>query len=115
MTRELRRSTYTVRAPICLIDETAGAFLAIDNDDMVKDYELQRSAADPIAFSSTKNDPDTLHYGEAMRADDAQEFKKAVQMEANAHTSRGHWIFMKKEDVPANHSVLPSIWAFRRK
>ena len=76
---------------------------------------IGKTASPRNAFVIWRKTEHTLHYGKAMRADDAQEFKKAMQNEANAHTSRGHWVFMKKEDVPANYSVLPSIWAFKRK
>jgi hypothetical protein len=81
----------------------------------VEDYETQKMAEDPIAFAANRSDPDTMHYGEAMKADDAQEFKKAMLIEVNAHTSKGHWELWAKVDVPADQDILPAIWAFKRK
>jgi hypothetical protein len=56
-----------------------------------------------------------MHYGEAMRADDAQELKRAKLTEVNAHTSKGHWELWTKSEVPADQTVLPAVWAFKRK
>jgi hypothetical protein len=106
--RSLRRS-----APPPRLIETAYAVL--DDTETVEDYETQNAAEDPIAFAANRSDPDTMHYGQAMRADDAQEFKQAMLVEVNAHTSKGHWELWEKADVPAEQGILPSVWAFKRK
>jgi hypothetical protein len=62
----------------------------LDDSEAVEDYETQREAEDPIAFATSKSDPDTMHCGEGMRAADAAEFKQAMLKEADAHTSKGH-------------------------
>lgn len=106
--RSSRRST-----PRSRLIETAYAVL--EDTEAVEDYETQRLAEDPIAFAANKSDPDTMHYGEAMRADDAHEFKRAMLDEVNAHTSKGHWELWSKSDVPADQDILPAVWAFKRK
>ena len=47
-------------------------------------------AEDPIAFATSKSDPDTMHYGEAMKALDAKKFKQATLDEVDAQTKKGH-------------------------
>jgi hypothetical protein len=81
----------------------------------VEDYEMQNAAEDPISFAANKSDPDTMHYRQAMRVDDAQEFEMAMLDEVNAHTSKGHWELWEKSKVPANQKVLSAVWAFKRK
>jgi hypothetical protein len=107
-----RRSSRRSAPPSRLIET---AYAVLEDTEAVEDYETQRSAEDPIAFASNKSDPDTMHYGEAMRADDAQEFKRAMLTEVNAHTSKGHWELWTKSEVPADQTVLPAVWAFKRK
>ena len=35
--------------------------------------------------------------------------------EVNDHLTRGHWEFVRKEDVPAGTKILPMIWSIKRK
>jgi hypothetical protein len=98
--------------PRCLIET---ACLVLDDTEAVEDYETQREAEDRIVFAASKLDPDTMHYGEAMRAADTKEFKQAMLKEVEAHTSKGHWEVWAKLDVPLDQDVLPAFWAFRRK
>jgi hypothetical protein len=60
----------------------------LDKSDAVEDYETQQLAEDPIAFTASTSDLDTLHYNAAMNADDSAEFKKAMLEEVNAHIRR---------------------------
>jgi hypothetical protein len=101
------------RKPSNRLIETAYAVL--DDTDAVEDYEIQNQAENPIAFAASKSDPDTLHYNAAMNASDADEFKKAMLQEVNAHTENDHWEVWKKTDVPKGQDILPAIWAFKRK
>ena len=52
---------------------------------------------------------------EALRAPDAQEFKKAMVKEVNDHNDRQHWEIMEKKDVPKGETILPAVWAMKRK
>ena len=108
----IRRSSRRSVPPHRLIET---AYAVLDDTEAVEDYETQKLAEDPISFAASKSDPDTMHYGEAMRAADAQEFKKAMLVEVNAHTSKGHWELWEKSDVPAKQDILPAVWAFKRK
>jgi hypothetical protein len=107
-----RRSSRRSVPPRRLIET---AYAVLDDTEAVEDYEMQNAAEDPISFAANKSDPDTMHYGQAMRADDAPEFKKAMLDEVNAHTSKGHWELWEKSKVPANQKVLSAVWAFKRK
>jgi hypothetical protein len=110
---EVTRRSARLPNPTRRLIETAYAVL--DETDAVEDYETQVLAEDPIAFAASTSDPDTLHYNDAMNADDSAEFKKAMLDEVNAHTQNDHWEVMERADVPAGQDILPSVWAFRRK
>jgi hypothetical protein len=90
-------------------------FAVFDDSDTVEDYELQKETEDPVAFATSRSDPDTLYYHQAMQADDAKEFKTAMVKEANDHTTKGHWMFWEKRNVPEDLDTLSAIWAFKRK
>jgi hypothetical protein len=91
------------------------AYTVLDETDTVEDYENQVLAEDLIAFAASTSDPDTLHYNEAMNADDSADLKKAMLGEVNAHTQNDHWEVMERAEMPASQDILPSVWAFRRK
>ena len=61
------------------------------------------------------NDPDTMRYHEAMKAPDAQQFKEAMIREVNDHTQRKHWRPVLKSSVPMGATILPAVWAMKRK
>jgi hypothetical protein len=90
-------------------------YAASDNSDAVEDYEVQKEAEDQIAFAASRSDPDTLHYNQAMQAEDSLEFKSAMVKVANDHTSRGHWVFWEKRNVPQGHDIISTVWAFKQK
>jgi hypothetical protein len=92
------------------------AYAVLDDTKAVEDWETQNQAEDPIAFAaSNRSDPDTLHYGQAMKAHDAAAFQEAMLLEANAHTDNDHWEVWARCDVPKWQDILPAVWAFRRK
>jgi len=68
----------------------------------------------PISFAASSN-PDILYLDDAMRAPDANEFRKAMAQEIKSHTDNGHWQIVDKSSVPGMASILPAVWAFRRK
>jgi hypothetical protein len=106
------RSSCHARPPRCLIET---AYAVLDKVDAIEDYETQMSAEDPIAFATSKSDPDTLHFGEAMNAADSLDFKKAMLKEVDAHTDHDHWEVWEKSEIPTKQDILPSVWAFKRK
>jgi hypothetical protein len=106
-----RRSAWLPN-PMRRLIETAYAVL--DETNAVEDYETQILAEDPMAFAASTSDPDTLHYNEAMNADDSAN-KKVMLDEVNAHTENDHWEVWEKAEVPADQDILLSVWAFRQK
>ena len=71
---------------------------------------------DPILYAmKASSDPDTLYMNEAMREPDANKFKEAMIKEVKDHTERKHWEVMEKKDVPRGETILPAVWAMRRK
>jgi hypothetical protein len=61
----------------------------IDPTMYLEDRELQLFEQDPVAFAlkSTSN-PDTMYYHEAMKEDDAPQFRTAMTKEVDDHTSK---------------------------
>jgi hypothetical protein len=107
-----RRSTCQPNPTRRLIET---AYAVLDESDAVEDYKIQVQAEDPIAFATSKFDPDTLHYNDAMNADNLAQFKTVMLKEVNAHSDNKHWEVWKKDNVPTGQDVLPAVWAFKRK
>ena len=70
---------------------------------------------DPISAMKATSDPDTMYHHEAMREEDAQQFKEAMVKEVNDHTNRRHWVPVLRTSVPPDIKILPAIWAMKRK
>ena len=68
-----------------------------------------------MAFAARKGDPDTLYLHEAMRAQDADKFRQAMQKEIEAHENKGHWTLVKRNELPQGIAPLPAVWAMKRK
>ncbi|KAI2497267.1 hypothetical protein MHU86_17231 [Fragilaria crotonensis] len=81
----------------------------------MKEYLLQNSLDDPIAFSAASSDPDTMYLHEAMRQPDWPQFQQAMRDEVTAHENRRHWKLVRREAIPAGIAVLPSVWSMKRK
>lgn len=79
-----------------------------------EDYRLQDEMDDPIAFAA-KDGEDTLHYGQAMRAEDRRDFIEAMVKEVEDHVRRKHWKIVHISEVPKGHKVLDAVWSFKRK
>lgn len=79
-------------------------------EDRTKDLD------DPIAYAmKATSDPDTMYYHQAMKEPDAKQFKEAMMKEVKDHTERKHWNVILKSDVPEGETILPAVWAMRRK
>lgn len=75
------------------------------------DYEL---VDDTIAYAASK-DPDTMYLHEAMRQPDRSQFIEAMKKEVDGQISNGNFALVHIDDVPKNASILPAVWAMRRK
>ena len=53
------------------------------------DFKLQDDLSDPIAFLAT-TDSDTIHHGQAMKAQDRDQFKRSMQKEFTYHNDGHH-------------------------
>ena len=69
----------------------------------------------PLLSMAASADPDTIHYHQAMREDDAAEFHKAVAKEMLSHLKNGNFVLVKKSTVPEGAQTLPAAWAMKRK
>ena len=56
-----------------------------------------------------------MYYHEAMAAPDADKFKAAADAEIDSHFKRKHWRLVKRSDIPIGMTVIPTVWAMRRK
>jgi hypothetical protein len=77
-----------------------------------REEDLQREMQDPIAFAAKTADPDTFHYGIAMKQPDRAEFIKVMKEEVNAPTENGHWELLPRSEVPEGTKVLDAVWVF---
>ena len=78
------------------------------------DYLIQDDIQDPIYFQA-QLDKDTLYYNQSMKANDKEEFQRAMKKKLDAHSDRNHWEVIPKCEVPDDEKVLNSVWAMRRK
>lgn len=62
--------------------------------------------------ASTKSDPDTLRYHEAMRSEDREGFREAMASEIASLQKMGTWNLVKRD---ASKNVLDGTWTFKRK
>jgi Reverse transcriptase (RNA-dependent DNA polymerase)/GAG-pre-integrase domain len=82
-------------------------------------YQYQFDTCPHALYSSmeyAKDDKqDTMYLHQAMKAPDKLKFIEAMNKEINAHESNKNWALIKKDKVPPGKSILPAIWAMRRK
>jgi hypothetical protein len=90
---------------------------ALANDPYDEDTDEMPELNNPIAFlaATARGDPDTMYYHQAMKQEDSLQFKQAMQLEIDAHTTNDHWDVIPREEVPKDHKVLDSVWAMKRK
>jgi hypothetical protein len=77
--------------------------------------ELQYQEQHPMVVFKATKDPDNLYLDQAMRAPDSADFKKAMLKEVRDHETRGHWVIIRRNEVPEGSIVLPAVWAMKRK
>ena len=86
------------------------------DDDAFHDWhlDLQERMTDPVAFHAEMMG-DIMYLHQALRQTDASEFVKAVVKEVNGHVENHNWELVRRDQVPADIEVIPSVWALRRK
>ena len=70
---------------------------------------------DPRLLAASMVDQDTMHYGDAMRAHDQQEFREAMVKEVEDLTKTHVWKLIWKSDMPKEAKLIRLIWSFKRK
>jgi Reverse transcriptase (RNA-dependent DNA polymerase) len=61
------------------------------------------------------SDPDVLYMHEALQQPDREEFLVAMKKEINAQITNGNRETIERRHVPEGTSMLPAVWAMRRK
>jgi Reverse transcriptase (RNA-dependent DNA polymerase) len=70
----------------------------------------------PMIHAGTANvDNDCLYYGQATKANDRNNFRKAMSVKLKAHIDRGHWVKMPHKDLPKNVKPIKMVWSFKCK
>jgi hypothetical protein len=70
----------------------------------------------PMIHAGTPNiDNDCLYYGQAMKANDHDDFRKAMSVELKAHIDQGHWVKMPRTDLPKDVKPIKMVWSFKCK
>ncbi len=75
----------------------------------------QEDYSHPITAMKSTSDPDTMYLWKAQKEEDFPQFQAAMQKEIDDHTSRGNWKLVPRKDLPKGATVLPSVWAMKRK
>lgn len=89
-------------------------FVAFEALAVPRDEQFQQN--DPLSiFTASHSDPDTMWYHEAMQQDDRKQFIQAAQKEVEDQTNNGNWIIVHRSKVPEGATVLPAVWAMKRK
>ena len=68
-----------------------------------------------LTAESATSDPDTMHFHQAMRQPDLQDFLEAVKKEFNNLLINGIFHFVPKKSVPEGATLFPAVWAMKRK
>jgi hypothetical protein len=91
-------------------------------DTDIQDLEILQANhfEEPHAFASVyalvgSTGPDTLTFAEAMKAEDREEFIKAMHKELGDHIERKHWKVVPIGSIPKGKRALPMVWAMKRK
>ena len=69
----------------------------------------------PLHVLQASADPDTMYYHEAMYEPDRDEFRKAMRSEWHDQHNNGNFSIVSKSHVPQDATILPAVWAMRRK
>ena len=116
VTRAGRATRLTTRMMESVQQQQDGIVVLYESWEVFHDqaYDIQDQMENPIAFVATSN-PDVMYMDQAMKEPDSKEFEKAMISEVTAHTDNKHWIIVEKSSVPLGVTILPAVWAMRRK
>jgi hypothetical protein len=118
-----RRSTRERKAPERLID----IMMAEVDERAIIPGELYASSTlfprndywEPhhplLAYKAAATDPDTMYLHQAQKAEDWPEFQRAMQEEMDGQMEDGNYSIILRSKVPKDKTVLPAVWAMKRK
>jgi hypothetical protein len=70
----------------------------------------------PMIHAGTANvDNNCLYYGQAMKANNHDDFRKAMSVELKAHIDQRHWVKMPHTTLPKDMKPIKTVWSFKRK
>ncbi len=78
-------------------------------------YQPPEDISHLITAMKSTSDPDTMYLWEAKKEPDFPQFQIAMQKELDDHTIRGNWKLVKRSKLPASATILPAVWAMKRK
>ncbi len=86
------------------------------DEDLFNDVhlELQERMQNPVAFHAEMMG-DIMYLQQALQQPDAKEFVQAVVKEINGHVDCDNWTLQKRNEVPEDVQIVPSVWSMRRK
>jgi hypothetical protein len=95
--------------------ESEGASDAGSPDHLHNEHlTLQESMSNPIAFHAIMTG-DIMYLHQALQQPDAFEFVQAIIKEINGHVENHNWKIISRSQVPEGATVVPLVWALRRK
>jgi Reverse transcriptase (RNA-dependent DNA polymerase) len=70
----------------------------------------------PMIHAGTTNvNNNCLYYGQAIKASNRDNFRKAMLVELKVHIDRGHWVKMPRMDLPTDVKSIKTVWSFKCK
>ena len=69
----------------------------------------------PLQALAASADPDTMYLHEAMKQPDRKQFIVAMEEEVRAQSDNKNWKIVRKSEVPKDATILPAVWAMKRK
>ncbi len=72
--------------------------------------ELEERMRNPIAFHAEMMG-DIMYMHQALKQKDASQFVDAVVREINGHVENKHWKLVKRDSVPGDVQIVPSVWS----
>jgi Reverse transcriptase (RNA-dependent DNA polymerase) len=79
------------------------------------DIEPEKDYQHPAIAFAASNNPDIMYWHKAMRQSDRKQFIQAAKEEIDGQTQNGNWRIIPKSSVPEGATILPAVWAMRRK
>ncbi len=76
--------------------------------------EFQEHMRNPITFHAEMMG-DIMYLHQALKQKDASQFVDAVIRETNGHVENEHWKLVKRDSVPNDVQIVPSVWSLQRK